>query len=300
MKASWVKIRLCYPVKVTPGQKYVIELVASDQAVTTVGWMAGCPGCRDYTRGEAIRGGAAVPWDYNFRTYYKPQASAAEVIMTDYWVSSDEAGLDRIFSVGRGDRFYVHIEYRVQDVHPAGAVFWPRTLASVNRELTRHKHHCSTDATTGGDRYEFSIPPDWTTGLKIIFVIVWLESHESLYNMVIKAIPIYVTPIGATTEEQPEEFALLPNFADPFNPETWIPYKLAEDVDTKIRIYNVSGHLVRTLNLGRQPAGFYMTKDKAAYWDGRDNFGSQVASGVYFYTLQAGDFTATRKMVIRK
>jgi hypothetical protein len=90
------------------------------------------------------------------------------------------------------------------------------------------------------------------------------------------------------------------NFRNLFNPETWIPYTLADDVDVVISIYNLSGRLVRTLELGYQPAGSYMTKAEAAYWDGKDGSGEKVASGVYFYTLQAGDFRATRKMVIRK
>lgn len=99
---------------------------------------------------------------------------------------------------------------------------------------------------------------------------------------------------------KPTKFVLLQNFSNPFNPDTWIPYQLAEDVDVTIRIYNVSGRLIRTLDLGRKPAGFYTTKERAAYWDGKNEAGEQAASGVYFYTIQAGDFTATKKMLIDK
>jgi hypothetical protein len=95
-------------------------------------------------------------------------------------------------------------------------------------------------------------------------------------------------------------FNLGQNFRNPFNPDTWIPYTLANDVDVVIRIYSLSGQPVRTLDLGHQPAGHYATKNKAVYWDGKNNFGESVASGVYFYTLQAGKFRATRKMVILK
>lgn len=98
----------------------------------------------------------------------------------------------------------------------------------------------------------------------------------------------------------PERTALLPNYPNPFNPETWIPYQLAQESDVQIRIYAVNGTLVRTLNLGYQPAGMYQQRSRAAYWDGRNQLGESVASGVYFYTLTAGDFTATRKMLIRK
>jgi hypothetical protein len=98
----------------------------------------------------------------------------------------------------------------------------------------------------------------------------------------------------------PPTFALLQNFPNPFNPETWIPYQLTCDAEVTIRIYNVSGRLVNTLSLGVQETGYYTTKDGAAYWDGRNNAGEQVASGVYLYTIQAGEFFATRRMVIIK
>ena len=97
----------------------------------------------------------------------------------------------------------------------------------------------------------------------------------------------------------PTEFALQ-NFPNPFNPETWIPYQLAENADVSINIYNVSGKVIKTLHLGQKEAGFYMTRSKSAYWDGRNKSGERVASGVYFYQLKAGEFSAVRKMVIMK
>ncbi len=98
----------------------------------------------------------------------------------------------------------------------------------------------------------------------------------------------------------PEETALLANYPNPFNPETWIPYQLAASTKVTLQIFAVNGALVRTLDLGHQPAGVYQQRRRAAYWDGRNQVGESVASGVYFYTLTAGDFTATRKMLIRK
>jgi len=91
---------------------------------------------------------------------------------------------------------------------------------------------------------------------------------------------------------------LFQNYPNPFNPETWIPYQLSEDADVVIHLYDTKGQLVRTITLSNKKAGVYVTKDKAAYWDGRNSSGEKVASGVYFYTLQAGDFRATRKMVV--
>ena len=111
---------------------------------------------------------------------------------------------------------------------------------------------------------------------------------------------------GITVLEQllmaltPKETALLANYPNPFNPETWIPYHLAKDAEVTLHIYAVNGQLVRTLTLGYQAVGMYQSRSRAAYWDGRNALGEPVASGVYFYTLTAGDFTATRKMLIRK
>ena len=98
----------------------------------------------------------------------------------------------------------------------------------------------------------------------------------------------------------PEETALLANYPNPFNPETWIPYQLSKPAEVTLRIYAVNGSLVRTLALGQMPAGVYQSRSRAAYWDGRNDVGEPVASGVYFYTLTTDDFTATRKMLIRK
>ena len=98
----------------------------------------------------------------------------------------------------------------------------------------------------------------------------------------------------------PKKTVLLSNYPNPFNPETWIPYQLAESADVTLTIYDVKGQVVRTLALGHQPAGVYQSRSRAAYWDGENELGESVASGVYFYTLTAGEFKATRKLLIRK
>ena len=100
--------------------------------------------------------------------------------------------------------------------------------------------------------------------------------------------------------EIPAETALLSNYPNPFNPETWIPYHLAEPADVTLNIYAADGKLVRRLALGYQPAGVYESKSRAAYWDGRNAAGERVASGLYFYTFTAGEFAATGKMLIMK
>ena len=101
-------------------------------------------------------------------------------------------------------------------------------------------------------------------------------------------------------QEVPTETELLRNYPNPFNPETWIPYRLAEDAFVALTIYDGSGGIVQTLGIGHQTAAVYESRSRAAYWDGRNNLGESVASGVYFYTLTAGDYSATRKMLILK
>ncbi|MDE0427566.1 MAG: leucine-rich repeat domain-containing protein [Candidatus Poribacteria bacterium] len=99
---------------------------------------------------------------------------------------------------------------------------------------------------------------------------------------------------------RPTETRLLANYPNPFNPETWLPYALAADSSVEIFIYDARGVLVRHLELGHQPAGYYVAKSRAAYWDGRNTHGESVSSGVYFYQLRAGDVSLLRKMVILK
>jgi len=94
--------------------------------------------------------------------------------------------------------------------------------------------------------------------------------------------------------------ALLQNYPNPFNPETWIPYQIKDECNLTIKIYNVSGTMVRKLELGNRPAGLYISSDRAAYWDGKNESGEYVSSGTYFYTIHAGDFIATKKMIIQK
>ena len=98
----------------------------------------------------------------------------------------------------------------------------------------------------------------------------------------------------------PEETALLRNYPNPFNPETWIPYQLSEPAEVTLTIYDINGQLVRHLALGHQAAGIYRSRSRAVYWDGRNQLGESVASGLYFYMLTAGEFTATRRMLILK
>lgn len=102
-----------------------------------------------------------------------------------------------------------------------------------------------------------------------------------------------------TIRHLPQANALLQNYPNPFNPDTWIPFRLAEDADVTIRIYNSLGQLVRGLDLGHRTAGFYTSKERAAHWDGKNESGEYISSGIYLYSLRsASGLTITRKMVI--
>ena len=104
----------------------------------------------------------------------------------------------------------------------------------------------------------------------------------------------------SVTDRNVQETKLLPNYPNPFNPETWIPYQLSEASTVTVKIYDVSGSLIRTIDVGLKPMGYYLTREKAVYWDGRNKNGERVSSGVYFYTLITDDYTETRRMVIVK
>ena len=126
---------------------------------------------------------------------------------------------------------------------------------------------------------------------------------EAVYNANTGTITMNVGAAAPSVETSPiipDRTALLTNFPNPFNPETWIPYQLAEPADVTLTIYNVRGVVIRQLKLGHKPAGIYQSRSKAAHWDGRNHLGEKVATGVYFYTLKAGDYSATRKLLIRK
>ena len=127
-----------------------------------------------------------------------------------------------------------------------------------------------------------------------------IESDTFSYQVTPESIADAVLSIRLDSIGKPKLTQLLQNFPNPFNPETWIPYQLEKSADVTLHIYDTTGAIVRTLDLGFKQEGFYMNRATAAYWDGRNNMGEQVASGVYFYSLNTPEFSATRKMLILK
>ena len=133
-------------------------------------------------------------------------------------------------------------------------------------------------------------------------------SHHDGYEFV-KSTDLPLTVIDAlgnaapsliSVDAVPSETTLSANYPNPFNPETWIPYQLSNTSDVRITIYDARGRVVRVLDLGHQRAGYYTSRSRAAYWDGRNNRGERVASGFYFYHLRADTLSLLRKMVILK
>ena len=150
-----------------------------------------------------------------------------------------------------------------------------------------------------GDNYDNNVTADDAN--KYVFEYDWRSSTLDIYIDGDAAAPMISASQGTPgTGVRPKETVLLPNYPNPFNPETWIPYKLSKAAEVTVVIYAIDGSLIRTLTLGHQSAGTYQSKSRAAYWDGKNEVGEPVASGVYFYTLSAGEFTATRKMFIKK
>ena len=133
-----------------------------------------------------------------------------------------------------------------------------------------------------------------------VFTADWDRAISGKIGLVSQIAPAAPSENAILEARGPDKTRLLTNYPNPSNPETWMPYQLAEDNEVSIRIYDATGAVIRRLSLGHQRAGFYTGRSRAAYWDGRNAIGESVASGIYFYTIIAGDFTATRKMLIRK
>ena len=157
--------------------------------------------------------------------------------------------------------------------------------------------------------YQDSFPITLKKGKNILLVAVYdrIDTWSGFFGFEEDAAYSLITPrtpmnrsLAAPRSPNPNQTSLFTNYPNPFNPETWMPYRLAKSGDVRITIYNTRGIVVRQLELGHQQPGYYTSRSRAAYWDGRNQVGESVASGLYLYTLTADDFTATGKMLIRK
>ncbi|MDP6417720.1 MAG: FlgD immunoglobulin-like domain containing protein, partial [Gammaproteobacteria bacterium] len=152
---------------------------------------------------------------------------------------------------------------------------------------SRHDVQISIESNQGADGQELVIEDGEKELLLRLGQEVRLESGD-------RYLSLYIRPMN------PQVSQVLQNYPNPFNPETWIPYQLSQEAAVSLQIYDGQGRLVRKLELGWKEAGYYTTAAEAIYWDGRNANGESVSSGLYFYRLQAGDYSQTRKMVILK
>lgn len=124
--------------------------------------------------------------------------------------------------------------------------------------------------------------------------ILWNINKDETFQRGIRVLEQLLATL-TQAEIIPGKTTLLPNYPNPFNPETWIPYQLSNAADVKLTISDINGRVVQDLDLGHQPSGVYQNRNRAANWDGKNAQGEPVASGVYFYTLSAGKFPAYRR-----
>ncbi|MDE0397754.1 MAG: DUF5050 domain-containing protein [Candidatus Poribacteria bacterium] len=185
-----------------------------------------------------------------------------------------------------------------QGIDAAGGNLSQLSLVEIEAALAAAAEQATALEDAAAAPMGFSTRPDVLSSGKAYVNVTraFADARHLAISDMLSAFLVLLTEMGAI----PETTALLPNYPNPFNPETWIPYHLATDAKVTLTIYDVRGSVVRTLTLGHQPAGVYESRGRAAYWDGKNRHGEPVASGVYFYTLTAGDFTATRKLLIAK
>jgi len=214
------------------------------------------------------------------RAYDVAQVSSAPVLIVQGKVLAP-AGRSDVFSGSRD----VTIQVRNQKTGVEKTV----TTNSKGDYVVTFVDFVSNQTASVGDAIQVKIAdPQWTT-------------QAMPYEVTTEDVRMgHVTLPATQLEVMPKRSALLRNYPNPANPETWIPYRLSKDANVRVEIYNVSGQLVRTLSLGIKEAGNYVNNRRAAYWDGNNEAGEAVASGVYFYVIRAGAFGATGRMAILK
>ena len=155
------------------------------------------------------------------------------------------------------------------------------------------KSNVAAAPTVLANKLKFTSQQKWSIQSAIVElegILARSQAEELVLNLLVAMLP----------ERLPEQTQLLPNYPNPFNPETWIPFVLDEAAEVEISIYKVTSNQVRRLRLGRQNAGEYHTREKAAYWDGRNDAGETMGSGICLYEMRIGDYTSVRKAMLLK
>ena len=288
-------------------------IAATDAEGETITYSLGGPDAASFSISDTGQLRTKVALDFGAKNSYTVTVDAAGPVSQGGWYTT---GLDRIT---------VAITNTATNRAPSFSISGTVTLSVAENtasgtnigdpfQATDPDGDAVTYSLQRGDAVSFSI--DANTGQMKTSAALDFETKSSYTDLAVRAtdsegnvgsvlVTVNVTDVtGAApsieTPVLPETTELLSNYPNPFNPETWIPYQLAKPAEVTLTIYDIRGRVVRTLRLGHQPAGLYRSRSKAAHWDGRNYLGEKVATGIYFYTLKAGDYMATRKLLIRK
>ncbi|MBI1928097.1 M6 family metalloprotease domain-containing protein [Candidatus Poribacteria bacterium] len=301
---------------------YAQRVDASGSVLWTINGVPICTASGDQYSQQAVSdgaGGAIITWQDGRSSFYwdiyaqRVNANGKSLWITDGVFISSPGGTIGPQLVNDGVNGAIltwnsNSGLYAQRVNSSGAVLWTSNGTPICTLLYGHVPLLVSDGASGAiiawadyrsgnnyDIYAQNVNPDGTLGG------ISGTGLSALAAAPIRPV-VHITPQPLKAEPQPIPLITrtFQNYPNPFNPETWLPYQLADDAPVTLKIYSLNGRLVRTLALGVQKAGVYVTRDKAAYWDGRDDAGERVSSGVYFYTLRAGEFVATRKMLVVK
>ncbi|MGQ9609221.1 MAG: Ig-like domain-containing protein [bacterium] len=204
-----------------------------------------------------------------------------------------------------GNKFTVSIALdKVTDVYSADILlaYDPQKLASaeVIESSSLTGWFSAYKADSGKLRISLAGSSQPTADGAILNIFFDAKTMDAIKGLEILDLKLNGGMIKAKVENLPKQFAALQNYPNPFNPETWIPFQLSEPSEVSITIYNINGQAIRRLDLGNRLPGYYIDKSKAAYWDGNNEYGERVSSGVYFYELRAGKDVSVKKMIIIK
>lgn len=167
--------------------------------------------------------------------------------------------------------------------------------ASFVRDASKASWDLSVKLLGNGEIKWSNLPNTYRFTLLYNNQVIDMRSEHSLS---LSAGEYFLKVLANTYDDIPNKMSLLANYPNPFNPETWIPYELSKDTNVEVMIYTLDGKLVRRLDLGYKLAGRYTDQTKAIYWNGKNDAGENVSSGVYFYTLTTPEFSQTRKLLI--
>jgi hypothetical protein len=238
------------------------------------------------------------PWQF---TYTLPIVTIPPVFTFRSAWSRDKTTGDDDGNAEPGER--VEVRVRMKNEGQIVAENVAVTLSTADGSVTipsATATHASWSAGQARTNVGFLVDLGEGVGSSVAFVVDVVADNAGPWRFTFDLPVAAAAAPSALVSGLPAISALLPNYPNPFNPETWIPFDLSEAAEVTVRVYDMQGRVVRRIALGYLDAGLYRARSDAAYWDGRNEVGESAASGVYVYELRAGDFVERRRMVIRK